>query len=65
MDKEQESRKQRRERLMDCVSEYFEYDEADCHFHTDLLKNIRELHCYHQNLASKLKSLVARLELMS
>jgi hypothetical protein len=65
MDKEQELRKQRRERLMDCVSEYFEYEEADYQFHSDLLKNIRELHRYHQNHASKLKTLVGRLELMS
>ena len=65
MDKEKELRKRRREGLMDSLSEYFEYEGADYHFHTDLLKNIRELHRYHQTRASKLKTLLGRLELMS
>ena len=65
MDKEKELRKRRREGLMDSLSEYFEFEEADYHFHTDLIKNIRELHRYHQTRASKLKTLLGRLELMS
>jgi hypothetical protein len=65
MDKEQERRKQRCEGLMDSLSEYFDYEEADYHFHSDLIKNIRELHRYHQTRASKLKTLLGRLELMS
>lgn len=65
MDREQEFRKQRCECLMDTLSEYFEYEEADYQFHADLLKCIRELHRYHNHKAQKLGALLGRLELMS
>ena len=62
---EQKYRDQLRERLMDSLSEYFEYEEADYQFHSDLIKCIRELHRYHNHKAQKLGALLGRLELMS
>lgn len=56
-------KKRRRDSLMDSVSEYFDFPNAEEEFYKDLQFCIKDLNRYHQEKASNTKALLGKLGL--